>query len=384
MGGRGAGKTRAGAEWLKSVVEKDNYTIADSAGRVALIGETYQDARSVMIEGDSGILAIHRKDARPQWIASRRELVWPDGTIGQVFSASDPEGLRGSQFGAAWCDEIAKWKHLGETFDMLQFCMRLGTMPRQMITTTPKPLGLLKKLTDQGSTAVTRASTMINANNLAPGFLAFISDEYGGTRLGRQEIDGEIIEDREDALWQRSQLEALRARNYPPLRRIVIAVDPPASSRERADACGIVAAGLDDNGICHVLADETVQGVSPQKWAAVVSRLYHRLHADCVVAEANQGGDMVGTVLAMADGSLPVRMVHASRGKWLRAEPVAMLYARGRVRHVGALPDLEDQMCDFGPDGLSAGHSPDRLDALVWALHELALRPTAEPRIRAA
>ena len=383
MGGRGAGKTRAGAEWLKSIVTKDNYTIGNSAGRVALIGETFQDARAVMIEGESGLLSIHRKDERPKWIASRRLLEWPDGTIGQVFSANDPEGLRGSQFGAAWCDEVVKWNHVEDTFDMLQFCLRLGTMPRQMITTTPKPLALLKKLLDEEATAVTRATTYVNSGFLAEGFLDFITAEYGGTRLGRQELDGELIEDRDDALWKRDLLDAQRVRGHPPLCRIVIAVDPPATSTVRSDACGIVAVGKDGEGVCYVLADGTIQGAAPEIWAGEVIRLYKRLGADCVVAEVNQGGDMVSTILKMLDPALPVRPVRASRGKWLRAEPVAMLYSRGIVRHVGTFPDLEDQMCDFGPDGLSDGRSPDRLDALVWALNELALKAAKQPRIRA-
>ncbi|MGB7287923.1 MAG: terminase family protein [Salaquimonas sp.] len=384
MGGRGAGKTRSGAEWLKSIILKDHYALGDAAGRVALIGETYQDALAVMIEGESGLMAIHSKDKRPKWNASRRQLEWPNGTIGQVFSANDPESLRGSQFGAAWCDEVVKWRHLETTFDMLQFCMRLGSMPRQMITTTPKPLAFLKKMLKEKSTSVTRSSTFVNSGFLAPGFLAYVTDEYAGTRLGRQELNGEIIEDREGALWQRSQLDELRVKNHPPLKRIIIAVDPPASSNAKSDACGIVAAGKDGDGICYLLADVTIQGVVPEKWASVVTALYHRLEADCVIAEVNQGGDMVKSVLGMADPSLPIRAVRASRGKWLRAEPIAMLYAKGRVRHVGSFPELEDQLCDFGPDGLANGKSPDRLDAMVWALHELALSSRGNPRIRSA
>jgi len=384
LGGRGAGKTRAGAEWLRSIVAKDGFTIGDSAGRVALIGETYQDVRSIMIEGESGLLAVHRKDKRPSWIASRRELIWPDGTIGQVFSANDPEGLRGNQFGAAWCDELVKWPYLETTFDMLQFCMRLGKMPRQMITTTPKPLALLKKLMLERSVSISRSSTFVNEKHLASGFLEFITAEYGGTRLGRQEIEGEIIEDREDALWQRSQIDAQRVKAHPPLNRIVIAVDPPATSNSRSDACGIVAVGKDSEGICYVLADCTLQAVRPEKWAKAVSQLYARLAADCVVAEVNQGGEMVESVLKMADPDIPVIAVRAIRGKWVRAEPVAMLYARGRVHHVGGFVELEDQLCDFGPDGLSNGRSPDRLDALVWALNELILKNTSIPKIRSA
>lgn len=382
MGGRGAGKTRAGAQWLSAIVNGDPHFMGDSAGRVALVGQTFQDVRSVMIEGESGLLAVNRKDQRPTWIASRRVLEWPNGAVGQVFSANDPDGLRGNQFGAAWCDELCKWNHLEATWDMLQFCLRLGTDPRQMVTTTPRPLALICKLMKDGKTKITRASTYENENFLAPGFIDFITDEYAGSRLGRQEIDGELIEDREDALWNRALLDQNRIKCTPPLQRIIVAVDPPVTATSKSDSCGIIGVGKDSEGICYVLADLTISQAKPEKWAAKVVSLYHRLGADCVIAEVNQGGDMVQTVLAMADPTLPVRPVRASRGKWLRAEPVAMLYAKGKVRHIGTHPELEDQMCDFGKDGLSNGRSPDRLDALVWAINELAFKPQSRPRIR--
>jgi len=267
---------------------------------------------------------------------------------------------------------------------MLQFCLRLGKMPRQMVTTTPRPLRLIKSMIEDTSTVVTRAPTRQNRSFLAPGFLGFINDAYGGTRLGRQEIEGEIVEDRDGCLWQRAQIEALRLTRPSGLNRIVVAVDPPVTATAKADACGIIVAGTDGEGLGYVLEDATLQGVSPEGWAQKVVAAYHRWHADCVVAEVNQGGDMVSTVLAMIEPDLPVRTVRASRGKWVRAEPVALLYARNRVHHVGAFPELEDQMCDFGPDGLSSGKSPDRLEALVWALHELVLKHRAEPRIRSA
>lgn len=384
MGGRGAGKTRAGAEWLRAIVKADKHFLGDAGGRIALVGETYQDVRSVMIEGESGLLAVHPDHEKPNWIPSRRRLEWPNGVIGQVFSANDPDGLRGNQFGAVWSDELAKWPYLDATWDMLQFCLRLGNNPRQLVTTTPRPLALLKKMLVDETTVVTRSSTIDNKGNLAPGFVGFVTSEYGGTRLGRQEINGEIIDDREDALWRRAQLENLRVRNNPPLKRIIVAVDPPATSTANADACGIVGAGKDSEGICYVLADETLHNATPQMWAKKVVELYNRLGADAVVAEVNQGGEMVETILSMVDSTIAVRPVRATRGKWVRAEPVAMLYARGSVRHVGSFAKLEDQMCDFGPDGLSQGRSPDRLDALVWALHELALKQQSVPRIKPA
>lgn len=387
MGGRGAGKTRAGAEWLNAIAAMDPndrpnlHYPGDSGGRVALIGETFQDVRSVMIEGESGILATARKDRRPVWHSSRKQLEWPNGTIGQVFSATDPDGLRGSQFGAAWCDELAKWPYVEQTWSMLQFCLRLGKSPRQLVTTTPRPLNLLRRLVEDENNKVTRAGTTTNRRFLAPGFIDTVVAEYGGTRLGRQEIDGEIIEDREDALWSRNQIEMLRCRVQPELKRIIVAVDPPATSNKNSDACGIIVAGRDAEGKAYVLEDATIQGVSPALWAQKVAAVFTRWSADCVVAEVNQGGEMVSAILAMADANLPVRTVHASRGKWLRAEPVAMAYARGRVHHVGGFAELEDQMCDFGPDGTTTGRSPDRLDALVWAIHELLLTAHPNPRI---
>lgn len=382
MGGRGAGKTRAGAEWLRALVEGSGAVLGDSAGRVALVGETFQDVRDVMIEGESGLLAVHRKDTRPAWYPSRRVLEWPNGAIGQVFSASDPDGLRGSQFGAAWSDELAKWRY-PEAFDMLQFCLRLGNQPRQLITTTPRPVRLLKKLLADRETVVSRAATHANAGNLPEAFIAHIEAEYAGTRLGRQEIGGELIEDRENALWTRAQLDGCREARAPDLKRIVVAIDPPATSTKKSDACGIIVAGIDPNGLCHVLEDCTVQGVTPAEWSATAIAAYHRHKADSVVAEVNQGGDMVVSVLAGRDATVPVIRVRASRGKWLRAEPVAMLYSADRVRHAGRFPQLEDEMCDFAPSGLSDGRSPDRLDALVWALFELALKIGSTPRIRA-
>ena len=377
MGGRGSGKTRAGAEWV--------HGLALAAGprtdlRIALIAETLGDAREVMIDGASGIARIARR-LRPEVEISRRRIVWPNGAMAQIFSSEDPESLRGPQFHYAWCDELAKWKHAEETFDMLQFALRLGDRPRQLVTTTPRAVPLLKRLIGDAETRVTRLSTADNRDNLAPGFIAALERRYGGTRLGRQELGGELIEDREDGLWRRERLEALTVRLIEPLRRIVVAVDPPAGSGP-ASVCGIVVAGLMDNGRAAVLADASVEGKGPADWARAVVHAYRRFEADRVVAEVNQGGDMVAATLKSIEANLPVTMVRATRGKYLRAEPVAALYEQGRVVHAARFSELEDQMCDFGPDGLSSGRSPDRLDALVWALTALMLEGTGEPRIR--
>ena len=265
---------------------------------------------------------------------------------------------------------------------MLQFGLRLGTRPRQVATTTPRAVPLLKRLVADPACAVARASTRANAFHLAPRFLDAVVGRYQGTRLGRQELDGELIEDRDDALWRRDEIERARLDAAPPMTRIVVAVDPPASSGATADACGIVAAGVSEAGIGHVLADASIRGARPTDWAARAIGLYASLDADCLVAEINQGGEMVTTILREVDPSVPVKTVRATRGKWLRAEPVAALYAQGRVRHVGPFPDLEDELCDFGPEGLTTGRSPDRLDALVWALTALMLEGRGRPKVR--
>lgn len=382
LGGRGAGKTRAGAEWVRGIALGDPDFSTRPVGRIALIGETFSDARNVMVEGPAGILAIHARHERPTWSPSLRKLEWPNGAVAQVFSAEDPDSLRGPQFEAAWADELAKWKHGEETWDMLQFGLRLGARPRQMVTTTPRPIPLLRRFLSDPAVAVSRVRTADNAENLAPAFLETVIGRYGGTRLGRQELDGEIVEDRPDALWTRDGIELNRVDAAPPLMRIVVAVDPPASSSKRADACGIVAAGVDEGGTAYVLEDASASGLKPPEWAAKAVALYRRLQADALVVETNQGGEMATGVIREVDPSVPVASVRATRGKYLRAEPVSVLYAQGRVRHVGALPELEDELCDFGPGGLSTGRSPDRMDALVWALTELMLRERREPRVR--
>jgi phage terminase large subunit-like protein len=383
IGGRGAGKTRAGAEWVRAQALGLAPFATEKAARIALVGETEHDVREVMIEGVSGILAVHGWHERPTWLPSRKRLEWSDGQVAQAFSADDPESLRGPQFSCAWSDEMAKWRHAEAAFDMLQFGLRLGTQPRQLITTTPRPTTFLKGLIENPTSVVTRATTRDNANNLAPTFLRTVMGRYAGTRTGRQELEGEIIEDRPDALWSRALLEECRVTEAPPLQRIVVAVDPPASSGGRAAACGIVAAGITESDTCYVIADDSVSGLTPNGWAMKAIALWHRLRADALVAEVNQGGEMVRTVINGIDASVPVNNVHATRAKWVRAEPVAALYEQGRVKHAGHFAALEDEMCDFGVSGLSGDRSPDRLDALVWAIAALALQPRHGPRIRA-
>ncbi|GJE29510.1 hypothetical protein LKMONMHP_4392 [Methylobacterium organophilum] len=383
IGGRGAGKTRTGAEWVRALALGDPAFTPAPVGRIALVGETFADVRDVMIDGPSGLLALPRRGAaRPDWMPSRRRLTFANGAVALAFSAEEPDSLRGPQFGAAWADEAAKWRHAEATWDMIQFGLRLGARPRGLVTTTPRPVPLIRRLLADPRVAVSRARTADNAMNLAPGFLDTIVGRYAGTRLGRQELDGVLIDDRPDALWSRALIEAGRVARAPALMRIAVALDPPASSGAGADACGLVAAGLAEDGIAYVLADASLDRARPEAWAGAALALYHRLAADALVVEVNQGGEMVAAVLAQIDAAVPVVPVRASRGKYLRAEPVALLYARGRVRHVGAFPALEDELCDFGPGGLSTGASPDRLDALVWALTHLMLTPPAAPQVR--
>jgi phage terminase large subunit-like protein len=382
LGGRGAGKTRIGAEWLRAQALGLPPYAARPLQYLALVGESEHDAREVMVEGSSGLIAVSPRHQRPLWTPTRRRLEWPNGAVAYVFSAEDPESLRGPQFEAAWCDELAKWRQAQAAFDMLQFGLRLGARPRQLVTTTPRPTALIKRLVADPKTRLTRAGTDANRDFLSPVFLDNVVGRYAGTRLGRQEISGEIIEERPDALWKRAMIESARVEGAPPLPRIVVGVDPPATHKPGADACGIVAAGKAADGMFYVIEDGSVAGLSPSGWGAKAVALYHRHKADALVVEVNMGGDMVRTVLAQVDASVAVKEVVATRGKWLRAEPVATLYEQGKVHHVGAFPKLEDEMCDFGLDGLSSGRSPDRLDALVWAITALMMRERPEPRIR--
>ncbi|WP_375550156.1 DNA-packaging protein [Oceanicaulis alexandrii] len=372
LGGRGAGKTRAGAEWVRAQVKAGRR-------RIALVAPTFSDVREVMVSGPSGFLNIGEEAERPRYEASRHRLVWPDGAMAYGFSSEDPDGLRGPQFECAWADEFAAWTRPQETLDMLGLGLRLGEQPQLMITTTPRPLPALKALLKQAGVVISHAATEANAPNLAPGFVTAMTERYGASRLARQELDGVLIDDPEGALWTRGLIDQALGLTEFEAERVVVAVDPPASAT--GDECGIIAAGASGQGRearLVILKDASFQA-RPEDWATRVAETYVALDADAVIAEANQGGDMVRAVLQAAAPDLPVRLVHASRGKRARAEPVAALYARGRVRHAVRMPALEDQMCSFGaPDQTG---SPDRVDALVWAV--AALTPTAaSPRLR--
>lgn len=390
LGGRGAGKTRAGSEWVRSMVEGSRPRDPGVARRVGLIGETMEQAREVMVFGESGILACSPPDRRPTWIAGRQMLVWPNGAEARLYSAFDPERLRGPQFDAVWADEFAKWPKAQETWDMMQFGLRLGKKPRACVTTTPKNVEILKDLLARSSTVQTHASTQDNRAYLADGFLEEVQERYAGTRLGRQELDGVLLADVDGALWTSARLERCRVNKAPQLDRIVVAVDPPAGASAKSDACGIVVAGIVSQGPVsdwkiYVLEDASVQGVSPNEWAAAAIAAMDRHGADRLVAEVNQGGAMVETIVRSIDPAVPYRGVHATRGKAMRAEPVAALYEQGRVRHAFGLGALEDEMCQMTAEGYAGTGSPDRVDALVWALTDLFLEPAKRwraPQVR--
>ncbi len=390
LGGRGAGKTRAGAEWVRAEIEGARPLDHGRSRRVALVGETIEQAVTVMVEGESGILACSPPDRRPLWDATRKRLLWPNGAEARVYSAHDPERLRGPQFDAAWVDELAKWKRSEEAWDMLQFALRLGEHPRQVVTTTPRGVGVLKSILARESTVVTHAPTEANAANLAGSFLAEVRARYEGTRLGRQELDGVLLEDVEGALWTLAMVEACRVDKAPALDRVVVAVDPPVTGHAASDECGILVVGAETQGSPRewravVLEDASVTGASPQVWAEAALDAMRRHGADRMVAEVNQGGDLVETLVRNIDPLVPYRGVRASKGKAARAEPVAALYEQGRVRHVRGLGRLEDQMCRMTVRGYEGKGSPDRVDALVWAVQELLLDPAAhwrQPRVR--
>ncbi|HET6390779.1 DNA-packaging protein [Hyphomicrobium sp.] len=400
LGGRGSGKTRAGAEWVRSLALSDpteestnprpaagspqgsRRAQTEEPARIALVGKTLGDVRNVMIEGQSGLLAIHPTHERPEFEPSKRRLTWPNGAIAELFSADEAEALRGPQFTAAWCDELAKWRGAERAWDMLQFALRLGKAPRVCVTTTPRATKLLKQIIADEATVTVNLATADNATNLAPTFLAEMTRRYAGSAIGRQELLGEIVEDASDGLWRRHWIEEARVENAPEMQRIVVALDPPVTATASSDACGIVVAGLGVDKRAYVLADRTVQGRTPELWARAALGAYDDFEADRMVAEVNQGGDLVISVLQQFRENFPVVKVRATRGKWVRAEPVAALYAEGRVAHVGRFDALEDQMCVFGSDGTVKGRSPDRADALVWAITDLLLSDTAKPSVR--
>lgn len=390
MGGRGAGKTRAGAEWVRSQVEGARSLMPGRCRRIALLGETYEQVRDVMIEGESGILACSPPDRRPVWKAGQRKLIWPNGAEAVAYSAHDPEALRGPQFDGAWVDELAKWKKGEAAWDQLQFALRLGEDPRVCVTTTPRNVPVLKDLLARPSTVVTHAPTEANRAFLAPSFLEEVAARYGGTRLGRQELEGVLLEDEAGALWSAAALDGIRVAALPKFDRVVVGVDPAVTSKGASDETGIVVVGAVTQGPVKdwrawVLEDATVSAASPSEWAGAVAAAYERWGADRVVAEGNQGGDLIESVLRQVAPLVSYRKVTARHAKGVRAEPVAALYEQGRVRHARGLGALEDQMCRMTAQGFRGSGSPDRVDALVWALWEVLLNPErqrAGPRMR--
>jgi len=380
LAGRGFGKTRMGAEWVRRMAASDGRV------RVALVGATLAEARAVMVEGASGILAVCPPEERPAWQPSLGRLTFPSGARATVYSAAEPDSLRGPQHHFAWCDEIAKWPFGPAAWDNLMLGLRCGALPRTVATTTPRPVALVRKLYAQEGVKTTRGRTADNEAHLAGAFLADVERDYAGTRLGRQELDGELIEDVEGSLWPRDLIEKSRIAaggGDPSYRRVVIGVDPPITAD--GDACGIVVCALGSDDVARVVADCSVSGLSPDSWARAVAGAARKWGADRVVAEGNQGGAMVESVLRGADVGLPVTMVHASLGKAARAEPVAALFERGAAKFAGAFPELEDELAGLVVGGRyeGPGRSPDRADAMVYAMTELMLgRKRAEPRIR--
>jgi phage terminase large subunit-like protein len=363
--------------------------MADGAAHIALVAASLGDGRAVMIEGESGLLAISPRHRRPRFEPSLRRLTWPNGATATLYSAGEPESLRGPQHSHAWCDELGKWSNTGgkamAAWDNLMLGLRLGDHPRALATTTPRNVPLLLRLLEDQGTVVSHGKTEENEENLPPRFLRDMRRTFGRSLLARQELDGEMISERPGALWSRALLEECREpAASAAATRVVIGVDPPASAH--GDACGIVVCALGEDGLARVLADCSVRKASPEQWARAVARAARAWQADRVIAEANQGGAMVASVLRAADITLPVRLVHASRGKVARAEPVAALYEAGRVRHAGQFPALEDELCGLMPGGTyeGPGRSPDRADALVWALTELMLGKARAPRVMLA
>ena len=380
LGGRGAGKTRAGAEWVRERVKS-------GARHIALVAVNFTEARAVMLEGKSGLLNIGHPAERPKYIASRRRLEWPNGAVGQIFSAEAPDGLRGSQFDAAWADEFCAWNHAEETFSNLRLALRLddetGRAPQMVVTTTPRPTTELIELKSAQGVVTHTLRTAENAHHLSKTFLAAMEAQYGGTPLGMQELEGKIVTDWPGALWSLSTIAKTRENTAPDLDRIVIALDPPATSGVKSDACGIIVAGVKD-GRAYVLQDATLGQATPEDWASCAVGLFRDYNADCIIAEGNQGGEMVESVLRQIEPNLPIRRVHARRSKTTRAEPVSHLYSRGLVTHVGRFDALEAQMCKMGAKlGKGRAKSPDRVDALVWAIDALLMRQGGEIRVRA-
>jgi phage terminase large subunit-like protein len=383
LAGRGWGKTRAGVEWVR-------HQIKSGKKRIAAVAPTNSDIRRVMVEGESGFLNVCWKNDKtyrggklgyPNWSPTNRTLTWENGAKVEFYSAEDPERLRGPQFHAAWADEVAAWRNQQDVWDMLQFTLRLGRKPRVMVTTTPKPTKLMRALIASPQSHITRGSTFDNIDNLAKPFLETIKKEYEGTRLGNQELYAEMLEEADGALWTTEVLDGctVEQKDIPELNRIVVSIDPAVTSKTESDMTGVIVAGIDVNGIGYVLEDATDR-YSPAEWAAKAISLYQEYSADRIVAERNQGGDMVRRTLEAEDEAVPIRLVHASRGKMARAEPISALYERGKVKHAKGLDELETQMRTWEPLG-SMG-SPDRLDACVWALTDLMLNGVTNPTLR--
>lgn len=368
LAGRGWGKTRTGAEAVRVWVQSYPY--------VNLIGATLDDVRDVMIEGESGILAICPKHERPQYVG--RQLRWPNGAKSLIFTADEPERLRGKQHMKLWADELCAWRY-PESWEQAELGLRLGDNPQAVVTTTPKPTKELRKLVADPTTLVTKGVTDDNIGNLAQTYIDKIIAKYRGTRLGRQELNAEILSDNPGALWKRSDIDRLRVAKAPAMKRITVNIDPSTTSNKTSDEAGITVTGLgvDDHG--YLLADESIRG-TPTEWASVAVAAYHKWLADCIIGEANNGGDMIETVVRMVDKSVNYRKVHASRGKITRAEPISALYEQDKCHHVGFFPILEDQMCDYDPK--TAKYSPDRMDSAVWGFTELMTVATSEPGIR--
>lgn len=367
LSGRGWGKTKTLSEWIRNV--------KNTCARIALVGETAADVRDVIVEGDSGILASSPPWDRPKYIPSKRRLEWANGAIATTYSGDEPDQLRGPQHDAAGVDELAKYQYAEECWSNLEFGLRLGKWPRVVVTTTPRPIPIIRELVRSDTTHITRGSTFDNSKNLAKPFLDAVRKKYDGTRLGRQELNGEILDDLPGALWSRDLIEACRYNgDLPDFDRIVVGVDPSGFEDETGDSQGIVAAGKGKDGFYYVLDDATVR-MRPDGWGRRVVDTYQKHKADNVIAEKNFGGGMVRHVINTADINVPVKLVDASRGKHIRAEPIAALYEQGRVRHIRPFTALEDQMCMLTTQGYEGIGSPDRLDAMVWALSELSQTP---------
>ena len=389
MAGRGFGKTRAGAEWVEKIAR------SRPGVRIALVGATIDEARRVMVEGVSGVLSVaKRRRHKVKWEPSLGRLTWPNGSEAQLFSGDNPDGLRGPEHDFAWADELAKWRDAEGAWMNLQMGLRRGSRPRALVTTTPRTIELLKRIREDERTVTTTGRTDENVN-LSEGFVEMMVATYGGTRIGRQELDGELIEESEGALWSRELMEkARRPLDFPRIasgtladerifERIVVGVDPPAGVGPGCDACGIVVCGRRGDAL-YVIADETVEGLSPEGWANRVAAAAARWGASIVVAEANNGGAMVASVLKAADCPVRVKLVHASKGKVARAEPVALRFEAGKAFLAGSFAKLEDQMAGMIAGGAyeGPGRSPDRADAIVWAMTELGETRSGLPRVR--